>query len=237
MRLQANSLNNKIVAEEHHKPIIRNFKRRKVYSSFKDNIWDVDLTDMQLISKNNKVIRYLLYAIDLFSRYSWLVPLKNKKGDIIVEEFRSSFKKSDRKLNEIWVDHGSLKCFDLISEKLILKTISFHQSCKCGSLLYENFCNNLQKWNEDKCRCECLKNKDCHIGYSWNVNNRRGEMKKLAALVELERFPETEECDVETSEQIIGTKNKTVRLIKNIKSCKPVIGGSILFICVSLIII
>ena len=44
-----NSLNNKELAEELHKLIIKNFKRRKVYSSFKDNIWGVDLTDMTLI--------------------------------------------------------------------------------------------------------------------------------------------------------------------------------------------
>ena len=67
------------LAEELHKPIIKNFKRRKVYSSFKDNIWGVDLADMQLISKYNKGIRYLLCAIDLFSRYAWVIPLKNKK--------------------------------------------------------------------------------------------------------------------------------------------------------------
>ena len=60
INLQANSLNNEILAEELHKPIIKNFKRRKVYSSFKDNIRDVDLADMQLISKYNKGIRYLL---------------------------------------------------------------------------------------------------------------------------------------------------------------------------------
>ena len=59
--------------------LLKTLKRRKVYSSFKDNIWDVDLADMQLISKYNKGIRYLLCVIDLFSRYSWIVPLKNKK--------------------------------------------------------------------------------------------------------------------------------------------------------------
>ena len=58
---------NSQVAEELHKPIIKNFKRRKVYSSFKDNIWGVGLADMQLISKNYKRIRYLLCVIDLFS--------------------------------------------------------------------------------------------------------------------------------------------------------------------------
>ena len=76
------------LAEELHKPIIKNFKRRKVYSSFKDNIWDVDLADMQLISKYNKGIRYLLCVIDVFNRYAWVIPLKNKKGESIVEGFK-----------------------------------------------------------------------------------------------------------------------------------------------------
>ena len=47
------------LANELHKPIIRKFKKRKAYSSFKDNIWGVDLADTQLISKFNKGIRYL----------------------------------------------------------------------------------------------------------------------------------------------------------------------------------
>ena len=48
------------LAEELHKPIIRNFKKRTVYSEFKDNIWGADLADMQLISKFNKGFRFLL---------------------------------------------------------------------------------------------------------------------------------------------------------------------------------
>ena len=85
---------NEILANELHKPIIINFKRRKVYSSFKDNIWVVDLADMSLISKFNKGIKYLLCVIDLFSRYSWVIPLKNKKGDSIVEGLKSILKNS-----------------------------------------------------------------------------------------------------------------------------------------------
>ena len=51
---------NEQLAEELHKPIIKNFKKRKVYSAFKDNIWGAGLADMQLISKFNKGFRYLL---------------------------------------------------------------------------------------------------------------------------------------------------------------------------------
>ena len=63
-------------------------KQVKVYSSFKDNIWGVDLADMQLISKYNKGIRYLLCAIDLFSKYAFVVPLKDKKGTTIANVFQ-----------------------------------------------------------------------------------------------------------------------------------------------------
>ena len=61
---------------------------------------------MSLISKFNKEIKYLLCVIDLFSRYSWVIPLKNKKGDSIVEGFKSILKNSDRKPNKIWVNPG-----------------------------------------------------------------------------------------------------------------------------------
>ena len=69
------------VANELHEPIIRKFKRRKVYSSFRDNIWGVDLADMQSLSKYDKENKYLLCAIDFFSKYVRVLPLKDKKKD------------------------------------------------------------------------------------------------------------------------------------------------------------
>ena len=93
------------LANELHKPIIKKFKKRKVYSSFRDNIWGVDLADMQSLSKYNKGIKYLLCAIDLFSKYAWVVPLKDKRGITIVNTFQKIFSKG-RKPNKIWVDQG-----------------------------------------------------------------------------------------------------------------------------------
>ena len=103
---QWNLLANSQLANELHKPIIRKFNKRKVYSSFKDNIWGADLADTQLISKHNKGIRYLLCVIDLFSKYAWVVPVKDKKGVSIVNAFQSILKKSNRKPNKIWVDQA-----------------------------------------------------------------------------------------------------------------------------------
>ena len=95
-----------ILAEELHKPIIKKFEKRKVYSQFKDNIWGVDLADMQSLSRKNKGIKYLLWAIDLFSKYAFVIPLKDKKGISIVNAFNKIIKQSNRKPNKIWVDQG-----------------------------------------------------------------------------------------------------------------------------------
>ena len=66
------------LTEELHKPIIRNLKKRRVYSGFKDNIWGANLANMQLISKFNKGFIFLLPVIDIFSKYASLVPIKDK---------------------------------------------------------------------------------------------------------------------------------------------------------------
>ena len=66
-----------------------------------------DLADIQSISKFQKGIRFLLCVIDTFSKYAWVVPLKDKKDVTIVNAFHSIFKRSDRKPNKIWVDKGS----------------------------------------------------------------------------------------------------------------------------------
>ena len=98
---------NQQLANKFHKPIIRKIKKSKVYSSFKDNIWGVDLADMQLLSKYNKGIRYLLCVIDIVSKYAWAVPLKDKKGVTIINAFQKILKQSAIKPNKMWVDQGS----------------------------------------------------------------------------------------------------------------------------------
>ena len=103
------------LAKELHKPIIRNFKKRTVYSGFKGNIWGADLADMQSIRNFIKGNRFLLCVIDIFSKYAWVVPLKEKKGVTIVSAFQkilndsmsSEAKSKGRKTNKIWVDKGS----------------------------------------------------------------------------------------------------------------------------------
>ena len=72
-------MSNQLIAQELHKPIIRKFEKRRVYSSFKDNIWGADVADMQLTSKFNKRNCFLLCLIDIYSKYTWFASLKEKK--------------------------------------------------------------------------------------------------------------------------------------------------------------
>ena len=87
-KLKNTARNSSIFADERHKAIINKFNKRKVYSQFKDNIWGVDLADMQSLSRKNKGIKYLLCAIDLYSKYAFVIPFKDKKGISIVNAFK-----------------------------------------------------------------------------------------------------------------------------------------------------
>ena len=82
------NISNKELAEELHKPINRNFNKKKVHSPLIDNIWGAALTDMQLISKFNKGFRFLLCVIDIYSKYNSVIPLKDKKGITITNAFQ-----------------------------------------------------------------------------------------------------------------------------------------------------
>ena len=120
------------LANELHKPIIRKFKKRKIYSSFIDNIWGVDLADMLSLRKYNKGIKYLLCAIDLFSKYSWVIPLKDKKGTSIVNAFQK-----------------------IIAERTIPSKISIDQSSEFYNQSFKDFLkiNNIEMYstfNEEK---------------------------------------------------------------------------------------
>ena len=84
---------NKELAEELHKPSIRNFNKRKVHSPFRGSILGVDVADMQLISKFNKEILFLLCFIDIFSKYTWVIPLKDKKRYYKYQCFTKNFKR------------------------------------------------------------------------------------------------------------------------------------------------
>ena len=99
---------NQEFAEELQKPLLENSKNEN-YSSFIDNIWGSDLANVQLIRKFNKRICFSICVIDIFSKYAWVIPLKEKKGITITEAFQKILDESNRKSNKMWVDKRTTK--------------------------------------------------------------------------------------------------------------------------------
>ena len=140
---------NEQLAEELHEPIIRNSKKEKCIQHSK-TIWGADLADMQLISKFNKGFRFLLCVIDIFSKYAWVAPLKDKKGVSIVNVFQIILKNSkklhsNRKPNKIWVDKGSEFYNDSFKKWLQNNNIVVYSTHNEGkSVLAERFIRTLK---------------------------------------------------------------------------------------------
>ena len=133
-----------ILADENHKPIIRKFNKRKVYSQFKDNIWGVDLANMQSLSRKNKGIKYLLCVIDVYSKYAFVIPLKDKKGISIVNAF-NKIKQSNRIPNKIWVDQGGEFYNNVLEKWLSDNDINMYSTYNEGkSVVAERFIRTLK---------------------------------------------------------------------------------------------
>ena len=126
--------------------LLENLKKIYIYSSFRDNIRGVDLADMQLLSKFNKRFRFLLCIIDIYSKYAWVIPLKDKKGVSIVNAFQKILDDSKRKPNKIWVDKGSEFYNNSFKKWLKNNDIEMYSTNNEGkSVIAERFIKTLKK--------------------------------------------------------------------------------------------
>ena len=104
----------------------------------------VDLAVMQSLSKYNKGIKHLLCAIDLFRRYVWVVPIKDKKGTSIVNAFKKIISEG-RKPNKIWIDQGSEFYNNYFKDFLKINNIEMYSTCNEGkSVVAERFIRTLK---------------------------------------------------------------------------------------------
>ena len=90
-----------------HRPVRKNFPRRKTLARHVDHIWQADLIDMQQISKENRGFRYILTVIDILSRYAFAIPVKNKTGKSMIDAFKKIFNKSKRSPKKLFTDDGA----------------------------------------------------------------------------------------------------------------------------------
>ena len=94
------------LAEELHKSVIKKFKERKVYATFKDNILTADLSEMESLPSENQNVSYLLCVRDVFTKYACVKHLKDKNGNTALNAFVEIVDLSNRKPNKLWFDQG-----------------------------------------------------------------------------------------------------------------------------------
>lgn len=105
----------KILTRELHRPITKKFKRAQVITTGINDIFAADLADMSQFADENDGYKYLLTVIDCFSRFAWAVPIKDKKGDTVLDAFKEIVVKSKRKPNRLWVDQGK----EFVNHKMV----------------------------------------------------------------------------------------------------------------------
>ena len=93
------------MADELHKPVRRRFEKRHVFAKQIDDIWAADLVDMSSFSRSNKGYTFLLTVIDVYSKYRWIVPLKNKTGKEVASALVKLFKIAVP--SRLWTDKGT----------------------------------------------------------------------------------------------------------------------------------
>ena len=97
----------KQLAKELLKPKRRRFPRRKVFSGSVDSIWTADLLDIHQYTRQNRGFKFILVVLDVFSRYAWTRPLKNKTGKEVSLAFEDIIRKDGRKPRKLWTDRGT----------------------------------------------------------------------------------------------------------------------------------
>ena len=94
------------IAKEVFSPQITKFKRQRIIPLYKDETWSSDLIDKSSLSKYNNNCKFILTVIDIFTKYAWAIPLKNKYGLSITNGFKTILSEG-RKPEKLWVDRGS----------------------------------------------------------------------------------------------------------------------------------
>ena len=97
---------NEVIAQKLHKPVIKKFKGKNIYARFKGNIWGAYLAEMGSLSSKNRGVKYLLCAIDVFTKYSWVKPLQDKKPKTVLHGFTEIVNESKYKPHKLWVGQG-----------------------------------------------------------------------------------------------------------------------------------
>ena len=153
-------------------------------SFFKDNIWSIDLSDKQSISKYNKGFRLLLRVIDIFIKYLWVVPLKDKKCITITNDFQKILDESGYKPNKMCVDKGSIFCNRTLKSWLHendIEVYSKHNKEKSvvGKRFIRTLMNKINKYTTSIPKNMCIDKLDNMVNEYNNTYHRTNKMNPV----------------------------------------------------------
>lgn len=135
------------LSRELHKDVRRKFKRRKVITLAVDSIWAADLLDLKRYAKVNKYYNYLLMVIDTFSKYGWIIPLRNKTGDTVAGAFQRLFAENGTAPSKLWTDRGTefynRQMNDVLKQHNVTLYSTFNEEKSCIS---ERWIRTIMKW-------------------------------------------------------------------------------------------
>ena len=128
-----------LLAKEVFSPQITKFRRERIVPLYKDETWSADLIDKSSLSKYNNNYKFILTVIDIFTKYAWAIPLKNKSGLSITKGFKTILSEGpkggseSRKPEKLWVDRGSEfynKTFKSLIQEYVTKLYSIYSDLK-----------------------------------------------------------------------------------------------------------
>ena len=129
------------LADELHKPVRKKFTKRLVFAKNIDDIWAVDLVEMQPYAKYNNGVKYILMIIDVFSKYGWAIPLKTKTGIAVADALKKFFKKQSPPPAMLWSDKGKEFYNKHVAEELRKNNIKLY------STENEEKASVVERWN------------------------------------------------------------------------------------------
>jgi len=174
-----------VLAKELHKPVIKKFIKRRIFTTSIDDLWNADLIIMRKYSNENDGYNYMLVVIDTFSKFSWALPIKTKHGITVAKAFEEIIEnaklQNHKSPNLLHVDKGTEfrnKSFKEVLEKYNIKM--YHTENKEKSAIIERFNRTLnQKMkiefeiNENKRWIDILDN----LIYEYNFNDIHRSIK------------------------------------------------------------
>ena len=181
------------ISKELHKPITKTFKRRSILANHIDEIWSADLCVMDTIDKGFK---YILTVIDVYTRFCFAKPLKNKTGEVVKTAFEEIFNEWDRKPKYLFTDRGTefynsiIKAFlnkhkiSLYSTESELKASICERMVKTLKHKMERIITTKKILNEPISWSEIL----IDIVYAYNYNDKHTFLKTTPALASEEEF-------------------------------------------------